>query len=374
MRKILACLPVLFCLFLQAQTPASDPHWQLNTGVSDEFSYTGSQAAIRTKMRSRWFFLDGNGNVPPTVNAYSSDQGDNIFVNNGICSLMVDYAPAYYPFPCGGCPGNYPVFYDYTRGQLNSHASLKYGYYEVKFRLPHAHYPNQGATVRGIEANFWFFPINPSSPIPPYQELDVFEMVNGSQYIFFPTIHYGGNSNALTQNQRYPKIGMDLADEANAPFNYRIDFSDAQFHTVGFEWQPEYVAMYVDGKLERSMNFEQDKFSTMNVILDMNVKPFNVMPATLFPYYYEIDYFRYYNYNTASASPLSVCSSGYANSGSSNNLGYTVRSQVQLGGSGCSAKVQSGADLVLRATQSIVLDEGFECDSSSTLYLQVNNR
>ncbi|MCC6684713.1 MAG: glycoside hydrolase family 16 protein, partial [Bacteroidia bacterium] len=389
--------------FCSAQTPSTDPHWILNQNLSDEFSYTGSQSSILTQMGNKWHFL-AFGN--PTVNsvtcstlvahgydcplanktlAYIKVDGSDIQVNSGICTLSAQYAPGNYLWPAfnttwGITP--FPVFYNFTRCQLVSNALMNYGYYELKFRLPY--YAGHPEKVDGIGANMWFFPESRSYPVPPnpYIEMDVFEQVPFWQYKFGPTMHYGGTDGGIIQNILYPNIGWEAKiAEWDAPFNYYVDFSDNQFHTLGFEWQKEYVAIYLDGQLLRSMNYAQNLMGPMNLFLDLNVNPYfaNLNPGvttnTVFPYNYEIDYLRYYDLNTSNPTNLNVCTAGYANTGSGNNLGYTYRNQITLGGSGCtSAKVQSGSDLVLRAKTSITLDEGFECDENTTMYLQVNDR
>ncbi len=54
------------------------------------------------------------------------------------------------------------------------------------------------------------------------------------------------------------------------------------------------------------------------------------------------------------------------------NLHYTLRNDVVLVGTGCtSAKINTGADFILRAKGSITLEEGFECEPNTTLYFQV---
>ncbi|MCC6683935.1 MAG: family 16 glycosylhydrolase, partial [Bacteroidia bacterium] len=133
------------------------------------------------------------------------------------------------------------------------------------------------------------------------------------------TIH-AGDDISITQNTVYPNIGWEgRIAEWDAPFSYYVDFSDNQFHTLGFEWQKEYIAIYWDGNLIRSMNFRQDIIGSMNLLLDINVNPYfqglnpGITMNTHFPYNYEIDYIRYYNFNTSNMNNLNVCSSNYAN-------------------------------------------------------------
>lgn len=383
MKKYILSLFYFICISIwfshvYAQTPSQDPHWVYHNVYSDEFSYTGTHAQIISQLGNKWHFL-GFGSNPSSSLGYVSGDGADIQVSNGILTLSAKYAPGNYPFPSLNSPTL--KYYDYTRCQLVSDNLMHYGFYEIKFRLPY--YPNHPEKIKGIGANFWLFPITRQS-FPFYEEIDVFEQITNQQYVFGPTIHHfydNGQNPHLTQNSRYPNIGWTKISDYQAPFNYPVDFSDGEFHVVGLEWQKEYFGIYLDNVLVKSINFKQDTIPSQNVLLDLNVEAANtqfgqpgVQSSTIFPYNYELEYFRYYNINTSSVQNLSICSPNYANSNSSNNLGYTMRNDVVLGGTGCtSAKINSGADFILRAKSSITLEEGFECDQNTTLYFQVND-
>jgi|JI7StandDraft_1071085.scaffolds.fasta_scaffold02084_3 hypothetical protein len=371
------CISIWFS-HVYAQTPSQDPHWVYHSFYSDEFNYTGSHAQIISQLGNKWHFLAFDYN-PPSSLGYVFANGKDIDVNNGVLILSAKHDPGHYPYPL---PNDQSTkYYNYTRCQLVSDNLMHYGYYEIKFRLPY--YPNLPEKIHGIGANFWLFPVTRSST-PYYEEIDVFEQITYQQYMFGPTIHYfldNGQNPHTVQNSLYPNIGWSKISDYQAPFNYPVDFSDGEFHVVGLEWQKEYFAIYLDNVLVKSINFKQDVLLSQNVLLDLNVEAADVpkgqpgvQTSTIFPYNYELEYFRYYNINTSSIQNLSICSPNYANSNSSNNLGYTLRNDVVLGGTGCtSAKINTGADFILRAKSSITLEEGFECDQNTTLYFQVND-
>lgn len=406
--KQLITISFVLCFYLlaKAQTnpinlPPNDPTWELNTNVSDEFNYNQyNQTQRRTAMKAKWDLMYGGGNVldsfgNPAKTYYRHEDGRNITVDNGVCILQANNDTGTWPVPCATCWGKdykpyygTPVYrhYNYSGAELISLHTVKYGYFELKFRLPNN--ATQISKNKGIQPNFWFFDlVNGNCPkkIPgvdnPYQELDVFEINTNQHYLLCPTLHYGGEDNTgPIQNDAWKDIGWGgKSSNGNtifeAPFNYNIDFVNGQFHTVGYEWMPEHVAIYVDGVLQRSSNWHQDEMCSMNIIIDLYAgSGFNGDPnaGTEFPFKYEVDYLRYYEFKPYVGIDYSACSPDY------NMLGSNRNNKIELGNyqnnnSGCNAKLPSNRNLVLRATTEIDLYEGFETDDSSELYFDANN-
>lgn len=383
--------------YVYSQTPSNgDQHWILNTTISDEFNYTGNHAQVINQLRGKWHFIEGWGNkkvydanwnlIYPK--SYVTDDGSNIEVANGICELYAKYQPGTYNWPCNSCwnnQGSNPQTFNYTKGHLIRNAQTSFGYYEISIRLPYYH--NQREKTIGVGPNFWFFRETNNTPAAPYAygEIDVFEQVDNSvmqlnipnnpnKYCFGPTIHYdqNNNSNGRTQNVIYDRIGWDVQDRYYAPLNYFVDFSDGQFHKVGFEWQKDYLSIYLDNVEVGSVNFEQNKFYPMNAYLDINLsEALNILNLTQFPFKYEIDYFRYYQFaSNSTPTALSITTNNYSNG----TLGYNKRLNINIGGTGLTAKVATGTNLILRADEFITLDEGFEIDDQTQMYLQVTTR
>ena len=195
-----------------------------------------------------------------------------------------------------------------------------------------------------------------------------------NKYCFGTGVHFdqNNNSNGRVQNAVYGKIGWEDAKEYWKPMNYFVDFSDGQFHKIGFEWQKDYISVYLDGVEVSSLNFEQSKIYPMNAYLDINLtEALEILNLTQFPFKYEIDYFRFYQFAyNPSPTNLNVTSNNYSNG----TLGYNKRLNINIGGTGSTAKVATGTNLILRADESITLDEGFEIDDQTQLYLQVTTR
>jgi hypothetical protein len=395
-KLILLNLALFFELGVNAQTPLNgDQHWILNTSVSDEFSYTGTHSQVISQIENKWHFIETNGNkkvydanwnfVYPQ--SFFTDDGSNIELANGVCEIYAKYQPGQYPWPCGNCWGNQGTptqqSFDYTNGMLISDAQTSYGFYEVRVRFPYFH--NQREKTRGVAPSFWFFSDHPKLPANTYGygEIDVFEQVdnyeaeypfNNNDYCFAPNIHFDqiNGNNGRTQNVQYGFIGWRDPEDYKAPLNYPVSFADGQFHVIGFEWQKNYVSFYVDGNEVGSLNFEQDKLLPMNAYLNNGMtEGLAILAQTIFPFKYEIDYYRFYEFaDNPNPTPLVISTSNYSNI----TLGFDKRLNITIGGSGLTAKVATGTNLVLRADENIILDEGFEIDDNTQMYLQVTTR
>ena len=379
---------ILSCVIQgKAQTPQNgDQHWVINNSISDEFNYTGNHTQVITQLSNKWHFMENWGNKYADKDlktfpiSYYQGNGDDIEVNNGICEIYAKYKPNNYQWPCSNCwtATNEYHYFNYTNGCLIRNTQTRFGYYEIKIRLPY--YPNEREKTNGVAPSFWFFGEMNQQGTPDYAygEIDVFEQIdlsnakpNVKPYVFGPTIHYSkyDNCNCHTQLERYDKIGWNTQDEVDPPLNYHVDFSDGNFHIIGFEWQKEYISIYVDGVERSSVNFKQDQLLSMNAYLDIAFfNDINKYLYTVFPFKYEVDYFRYYQLNNHSDLSLFINQSNYDNT----TLGFTKRKNITIGGSYSTAKVNTGSQLILRADDFILLDEGFEVDESTYIYLQVN--
>ncbi len=388
----------LFSIRLFSQTPINlppfDSVWILDTAVSDDFNYTTDNYVFH--LQNKWDIFYGGGNKGDHL-GYHKDDGSNIYVNNGICSLAVKKEPGMYNFPCNSCWAlDFPPYsdapyngkpikkhYDYTETGLISKTSTKFGYYELKFRLPN--YDKEQTSSKGIMPNFWFYDLIKGRCYPnnPYQEIDVFEVNTNKEYTFCPTVHYGGKNNAgPTQNDAWDLIGWGFNPKTNqmnwdAPLNFEIDFKDGKFHTIGFEWMPEHLTIYVDGIAIRSTNWKQDLMCSMNIILDIYAgSGFNGSPNenTIFPFYYEIDYIHYYKLkSTENKNYIYTNKSTYDEIAKHIYQSITISKESKPSLKSSKNSSLKKQNIKLRATEEIILDEGFETHDESETYIDVNN-
>ncbi len=117
------------------------------------------------------------------------------------------------------CP-KYNVVQNYTSGAITSSKSYvqTYGYFAIRTKLP---------AGKGFWPSFWLLPATGGWP----PELDVFEVLGNDPSTIYTGIHF---SDAVTAN-----IGITNAEKVT-------DLSNG-YHIIGVNWQPTFVAYYVDG-------------------------------------------------------------------------------------------------------------------------------
>ena len=122
---------------------------------------------------------------------------------------------------------------------------------------------------------------------------------------------------------------------------------------------------YFDGMLiQTSYTEHADDLLPMNIFVDINTPAYNFgktfVVNSLFPYPYEVDYVKLYK--------LSMDCSTDVTQGLFNYLTFDnkVKRNITVGGS--SGTVPFGFSASLRATESIVLNDGFEVGVGSEFY------
>lgn len=114
---------------------------------------------------------------------------------------------------------------------INSKTLFKYGYYEIKARLPKS---------IGVGAAFWFFPPNMPqtyagfNPATDGVEIDVFEYSPAIFETMIYSLHWNGydfakGAQVSTQQENIPGISKG-------------------YHTFALEWTPTEYVVYIDGK------------------------------------------------------------------------------------------------------------------------------
>ena len=155
----------------------------------------------------------------------------------------------------------------------------------------------------------------------------------------------------------------------DAPLNFEIDFKDGKFHTIGFEWMPEHLTIYVDGIAIRSTNWKQDLMCSMNIILDIYAgSGFNGSPNenTIFPFYYEIDYIHYYKLkSTENKNYIYTNKSTYDEIAKHIYQSITISKESKPSLKSSKNSSLKKQNIKLRATEEIILDEGFETEDGA---------
>ncbi|TYK66254.1 Ig-like domain-containing protein [Colwellia echini] len=210
--------------------PLSDPNnngdWVINPNVSDEFNADSFD-------RNVWFNQGENGqwNGQWRGRAPSEYNPDNIRVENGYVYLTARWDPNY-NFSNGNGGGNSQSGISYgevapvTTAALLGKNTFQYGYMEMRSM----------AANGPISSSYW--------TTGRGGETDAFES-------------YGWNPNNRWSSKRFHTSFHDWRVPGSSTYGTRIwdnahilDFNVADgFHTYGFEWDPNYVAIYIDGAL-----------------------------------------------------------------------------------------------------------------------------
>lgn len=122
---------------------------------------------------------------------------------------------------------------------------FKYGFYEVRMRAPKG---------QGYWPAAWAFPTDNVGP----QELDLVEILGNDTNTAYQTVHYPGGQSSIG--------------------NSSVDTADG-FHTYGMDWQPGYVAWYIDGKLARTQFTKAGSVPDKNMYLMLNFAVGGVWPG-----------------------------------------------------------------------------------------------
>lgn len=204
-----------------ASTAGSHVPANYTLAFNDEFNGT-------TLNRQKWFtrFIQVGGTLD-TLNDEQQRYTDNNthMVANGVLSLTARQVDS---STNAGLP--------YESGMIRSDWTARYGYFEARVKMP-------GGV--GVWPAFWLnSDASDTGRLSWPPEIDIFEFVNNGVEDTTRMLHSGISSSAL-----YPSAYLyaDTAFEKMwtfwaAPFHFHEDW-----HTVGAEWTPESVTLYIDG-------------------------------------------------------------------------------------------------------------------------------
>ncbi|MDD3281376.1 MAG: glycoside hydrolase family 16 protein [Bacteroidales bacterium] len=347
--KIMVLFSCLFMgLYALSQTPATDLHWEIY--FHDDFDSTINE--------EYWDFKPPWGSCHGKHSAALTENINNRKIENGILKLFVCQENC----QCTTWNNNvYNVLY--SSGAIFSKQAYKYGFFEIYIKIPEL--KNSLYTGKGLGPNFWLWPTSPNAYNPNltdvrWSEIDIYEF-DGEDNKHTCNVHYediynnDGNSQTATWNLRQ-----------NADYDFIVDFSS--FHKFGCEWTPTYISFYYDDKLIRTTYTDfSDDLLPMNLIIDNNIPASNFLKTpvsnTLFPYLYEIEYIKIYKLTMDCDIDINENDFNYS------TYNFKVKRNVTIGGNqGC---VPLGQSFSIRATQSIILNNGFEVPLGSEFYANI---
>lgn len=163
---------------------------------------------------------------------------ENVTVNNGNLKLTAKLDPT----SCNG------MFKKYTSGWVQTAANFKYGYYEIRAKVPEGN---------GFWPAFWFWSGNNSSS---YQEIDVFEFCGCDCGEFQSGFYYETDNNGIAgDNTQHSSADINVGNNACNNFNI-----------YGLEWTPSHIKFYLNGTLISSFS-NSNNHNPMSLILNLAI-------------------------------------------------------------------------------------------------------
>jgi hypothetical protein len=130
-------------------------------------------------------------------------------------------------------------YHTYTSAAVKSKSTVRYGFFEVRARAMRSH---------GSSA-FWFYRSSPEE----WTEIDVFEIGGGS-----PGFERKYNMNLHVFHTPEERRHWSIGDVWVAPWDLAADF-----HVYGLQWEPDFIAYFVDGicvRRVRNTHWHQDLY------------------------------------------------------------------------------------------------------------------
>ena len=259
------CGMILLSLNMMAQIDPYDRNW--DTIVNEDFS-TPARTWIHETFTSSdglWRAYPGHG-VTHNDDLMDYQYSQCHFNDNDQTMELVavfdsthripihNYALPLWMYPSyggSGFPTNDSLFYfsgaiDYIKGERKDKGIFRYGYYEIRCRLP----IHQGAFPA-----FWLWHADDTISDPHYEEIDIFEY----SWRFEDSvslIHYSANphgagypfcfTSGIYYNDTSTYCGYETSRARVFPM---INDSLNHWHTFACEWLPEHVIWYCDGQV-----------------------------------------------------------------------------------------------------------------------------
>lgn len=298
-RLIILLIMITSFKYTWAQLPPTDPAYQVVFGddFNDTTGYNGRNIDPSKWIGSRpW----NNGSTTKTVNygppvgsvtydvaGYNFNFTDtsNIHVvpdGIGVCRLIARKGNLNSYIWDFSQPNPYiPAVFKYSNGALSSRKKIRFGYFEIRFRLP------SNVPTPNLDNNYlptcWLFNGSDSLNPPVHSEIDIYEI--------------DGRTNRLTNSVYFKHFATTPNLYKDHEPNVAIVTSGV-WHTASVDWTKEHIDFYYDGNfVRREANNHADSLVAMQTLIEAyvpnewtqrNVDSVN----TIFPYVYEIDYYK----------------------------------------------------------------------------------
>lgn len=260
--------------------------------------------------------------------------------------------------------------FQYTTAMLLSKNIYRFGYFEIRFRLPQP--PNPPKRHLGFGPNFWMFGADTDGSegwVNHWSEIDVFEI---------NSFDIGVNNNLYTNNAHYRNCDNSSCHiQDGQAFGY---ISNNTWHTAAVNWTPSKIEFYLDGNKLREfpcnqLNYPPDSLVAMPMWVDINSPATNFCMAfdtinsngTSFPYIYEIDYVKVWQLKQACDTAKLYCNFVPTNYNSK------LYKSVTIGGTNCNSTISNQSNTSIYATDYILLNEGVSIDNQSNVLFNIED-
>lgn len=301
---------------------------------------------------TKWVIINDTHSMSP--NAYFSNSIDNVDTINGKLLLKAKMLSS--PYLIGG------NFYNYSSGYICSIDTIRYGYIEMKCKLP---------SNIALAPCFWLCGIKGQNSYPfngyEYDEIDVFEL-------FLPDNNFDTDIEDIDKSLMHNFYhNLDGPLTTKSCLRQKISFTNSflnQDIIFAVEWLPEEIHYYVNGHITKSVKYadmnsgwvHNDSDFTCTNFLNAIGQRFQISLSVnrLIETYpdvsqaFEIDYVR--SYKLEEGFDYEYWPSSF--SMSDPNM-FKVHKSIRLGGNGHTATIPQNENITIWATDGIVLDNGF---------------
>ncbi len=336
---------ILFAQTVTAQTPATDPHWQL-------------------VWEDNFVFFDGNKwNKEHLVGPAGTSLvfiDNNVSVSNG--NLELGLKLENYSCPPWAINANYFFVNQYLTGLPYTHTggavkatplfNVQYGFIEARMKIPY---------TSGIFPAFWTFTGDGVVISGGAEEIDIFEIIasdeNGNidePYILHTNIHDFPFPIDLSSDD-FSALAIDLSPN----FNY------SDWHVYAIEWNPNRITWYVDGLITRIL-FNHNVVDPQKIIINHGLASPVPLSSNL-PTKMLVDYLKVYEPINDCNTSLNVCNYNFSNHDN------RVKKQIIIGKFPlCFNTLQPGDNVHLRATDEVQINRNFVVPIGAELFINVD--
>jgi len=377
---------------IQAQLPSSDPlfstifidefdslranNWTLHPNWGQEFTYdtTHNCGFLQHTAGLNINYTDTHNiqlsNIGGITSLKLKAQKGNFTVNHNIyynCGVQSICSPPPICVSAGaGCILNQtndtcycaipaPTTYKYSNAALYGNSYFKFGYFEIKFRMPNF----ISSVYTPVSPTFWLYS---ASKLIPWSEIDIYEIDA-----------YNTTSNNWTNNIHVNAIPGSSGASRDFNDSAGVNFSGNVWHTASINWTPNYINFYYDGNFVRqSVNDTNHYLIPMQLIVENGIPATNFCHAdidsvhTPFPIIYEVDYIKVLQPVCDCATDKTYCSGSYVSK---------IYKSLTIGGSGCNMAFSNTSNSTVQsiaANDYVLLQEGFSVDGSNSNPLTID--